>query len=177
MKDTANTTDALLAEGPVPDDNLIDSGTESCVERVEHPVWGVWTGNRCRHCDTKLYRHMPNGMCPDCVRETPGTEDCHICDEHGERICGYHSTALWYCSDCGHVRRIGNQPARPGTDRTVRCCVSLHPESDWNEIPRMERLCYRSVAPPQLRRYSKQRGEAWNEATREHSRKRRFGTA
>lgn len=137
----------------------------TAVYRVERSTWGEWTGNRCRRCDDKLYRHMPNGMCPDCVRETPGTDECHICEEHGERICGYHATCIWYCLDCGHVRRTGNRPVRPGSDATTTCSPSLHPDRGPFELPTMIRLCYESVAPPQLREYYKKRSDAWNEAS------------
>lgn len=143
------------------------------IRRVEHPVWGVWTGNHCSRCGVKTWRNGPTQMCPDCVRETPGTDECDICADYGERICGYHSTSLWYCLDCGHVRRIGNRPARPGTDATVRCCVALHPDRSGldNDFPRMIRLCYESLAPPRLRRYHRQRSAAWNEASREWHRR------
>lgn len=152
-------------EDASPDDLRADGGTPG--GGTNHSVWGARTRRDCRRCGEDLYSEMPNGLCPECVRETPG--ECHICEEHGERVCGYHGTALWYCVECGHVRRVGNQPVRPGEDVTKTCCVSLHPDRDVFNLPTMVRLCYESVAPPMLRRYHKQRSRAWNKATRQHN--------
>lgn len=142
----------------------------------EHPTWGELMGN-CNRCGGPLYRKPHGRMCPDCIRETAGTDECPICEEHGERVCGYHATCIWYCPDCGHVRRIGNQPVRPDQDVTNSCCVSLHPEDAPFDLPRMVRLCYESVMPPQLRDYYEKRSEAWNEASREWQRRHRAGVA
>lgn len=142
----------------------MSEGSDELKAETKHPVWGPLVGE-CDRCGDPLYRRHPTRMCPDCVRETPGTDECPICADHGERICGYHATALWYCVECGMVRRIGNRPERPGSDATVHC--PLDPSGVFEDGEhQMVRLCYESVAPPQLRRYHKQQSKRWNEHTR-----------
>ncbi len=121
---------------------------ESAVEH--HPMWGPRAARDCRRCGVELHRRHPNGMCRNCVRETPGTDECPICDEYREEICGYHATCLWYCPDCGCIRRVGNHPSRPGSGDTVGCYN--HPFR-FDESHKMVRLTYTSTAEPKLRDY------------------------
>lgn len=130
----------------------------------EHPEYGPLQG-WCSRCGSARYRHEPGQMCADCVRETPGTDECSICREYEERICGYHSSSLWYCVDCGMLRVIGNRPARPGSDETVHC--PLDPSDVFEEDQHeMVRLVYRSLAGENLNRYHKQQSRRWNEHTK-----------
>lgn len=89
-------------------------------------------------------------MCEDCIRETPGTDECKICCEYDEEICGYHSSCYWYCPECGEIRMVGNRPSRPGSGDTVGCYN--HPIFD-GESHRMIRLTYTSTVEPRLRDY------------------------
>jgi len=105
----------------------------------------------CSRCGDELPYAVPGIMCPDCIRETPGTDECSICAEHGERTCGYHATCYWYCPNCGYIRRVGNHPSRPGSGDTVSCLnVDAH---DWPGLPQMRRLTYASTVEPRLRDY------------------------
>lgn len=134
----------------------------------EHPEYGPLQGH-CSRCGGARYRREPGQMCSDCVRETAGTDECRICREHKESICGYHGTCLWYCVDCGMLRRIGNQPARPGSDRTVHCPLDPSGVFEENEHT-MVRLTYESLAGKNLKRYHKQQSKRWNEHTRKNFR-------
>jgi len=89
-------------------------------------------------------------MCAQCIRETPGSEECSICTEYSEEVCGYHASCLWYCPDCGCIRRVGNKPARPESEITVGCYN--HPVFD-GESHRMVRLTYASTAEKRLMNY------------------------
>lgn len=104
----------------------------------------------CSRCGDPVVHATGGTMCSDCIRETPSTDECSICSEYNEKICGYHATCLWYCPDCGAIRRVGNRPSRPGSDDRVGCYN--HPvfdeESHW-----MVRLTYESTAEKRLRNY------------------------
>lgn len=129
----------------------------------EHPEYGPLQGH-CKRCGGARYRREPGQMCADCVRETAGTDECSVCRDHNEKVCGYHGTCLWYCTECGMVRRIGNSPARPGSDRTVSC--PLDPASPFEESTHeMIRLTYASLKGKNLKRYHKAQSERWNEHT------------
>lgn len=105
----------------------------------------------CTRCGGTVPRHVTGIMCPDCVNETPGTDDCSLCQKYGERTCGYHATCWWYCTDCGYIRRVGNHPSRPGSGDTVACLnTDAH---SWPDLPRMVRLTYTSLTEPRLREY------------------------
>jgi ribosomal protein S14 len=159
---------------PMPSDES-DADPERAVENYEqygkmvvvqhdHPEYGPMQG-WCNRCGRPTYRYGPAHMCVECVRETAGTDDCPICQEYKESICGYHGTCLWYCVDCGMVRRIGNRPVRPGSDATVHCPLDPSGVFEENEHT-MVRLTYESLAGKELGRYHRQQGERWNEHTR-----------
>jgi len=105
----------------------------------------------CTRCGDELPYAISGIMCPDCINETAGTDECSVCSESGERICGYHASCLWYCPDCGDIRKIGNRPSRPGSGDTATC---LNTEAhSWPGLPKMVRLTYTSKVEPRLRDY------------------------
>lgn len=131
----------------------------------EHPEYGPLQGH-CSRCGGAHYRREPGQMCADCVRETAGTDECPTCREHGERICGYHATCLWYCVDCGMLRAIGNSPARPESTRTEHC--PLDPSGAFEENKHtMIRLVYESLSGKNLDRYHTRQSERWNNHIRD----------